>query len=70
MQIAAYSFEWDFKNNKGIVYLRNSEGQKAQVSVDSLEEFAAMSYILRNSKTVFYHADKSSITMEWTPTGS
>ena len=70
MQIAEYAFEWNFQDNKGTVHVKNSEGKTGEIQVNSPEEFAAMSFILRNSKTVFFHSEKSSITMEWTPTGS
>lgn len=70
LKIAAYSLAWQMKDNKGVVYLRDPQGNTGQIDLDSMEEFTAVSYILRNSKTVAFDSSNQKLVMEWTPPGS
>jgi hypothetical protein len=68
-KIAAYSLQWQIKNNVGVVFLKNDQGSSAKFELNSMEEFTAVSYILRNTKDVTFDATNQSLTMEWTPPG-
>jgi hypothetical protein len=70
VKIVAYSFEWSVKNNKGTVHLRTEGNKTGELPVDSMEEFVAVSYVLKNSNEVSYDDTGQTITMAWTPIGS
>ena len=70
VKISAYSFEWSIKNNKGIVHLRTEGNKTGELPVDSMEEFQALCYILKNSNEVFYEDAGQIIKMAWTPIGT
>lgn len=69
-KIVAYSFEWSVQNNKGVVHLRREDNQTGKLPVDSIEEFVAVSHILKNSNEVFFDDTGQTLAMAWTPVGS
>jgi hypothetical protein len=68
-EIHGYAFFWQAKNNEGTLQLKLSNGEGAQVLVDSAQEGLLLLDILRNEKPVYFDRDNDLIMTGLEPVG-
>ena len=68
-QINEYFLNWQNEEERYTVYLRLSNGERAEINVNSLQELDAMGNILRHEKPMFFETSMRVLSTGPEPVG-